>query len=89
MSLVTVTNMIGTSDQTPPAPYSSWLEYWQYRKGRRASRCCAAGCYHAAEDGAHVRVRATGRQGIVPLCHECNMSQQPFNVEENDILYFR
>ena len=56
-----------------PAGYSSWLDYWEKRSGRKASFCHRNGCMSLATDGAHVQLVSGGDEWyIVPLCHPCN-----------------
>lgn len=56
-----------------PAGYSSWLDYWEKKSGRRAGICHRDGCMSMATDGAHVQLVSGGDEWyIVPLCHLCN-----------------
>lgn len=56
-----------------PAGYSSWLDYWEKKVGRKAGICHRDGCYSKAMDGAHVQLVFGGDEWyIVPLCHNCN-----------------
>ena len=85
---IKVTNMDHTSDQDPPYPYTSWLEYWRCHKKERYSPMCSTfGCNSWATDGAHVTSERLGEQAyIVPLCHECNMRTDEFYVNHHDLL---
>ena len=61
-----------------PAPpgYSSWLDYWEKKTGKKAGICHRDRCYRAATDGAHVQIVNGGNEWyIVPLCHPCNMDR--------------
>lgn len=58
-----------------PAGFASWLAYWEYRTGRKASTCMNIDCKNGSRVdlvGAHVDV--PGEEGIylIPLCKDCN-----------------
>ena len=59
-----------------PAPigYSSWLDYWEKKTGRKSGLCHERSCLGRATDGAHVQIVNDGDEWyIVPLCHPCNL----------------
>ncbi len=35
MALVKVKNKKGTGDKTPPTGYTSWLDFWEEKKGKK------------------------------------------------------
>ena len=38
MSYIEVKNKKGTADNPPPSGYSSWLDYWEKKKGQKATK---------------------------------------------------
>lgn len=88
--MVTVHNLNGTSDNLPPAGFSSWRAWWEGKKGRKFSKCSRYGCNRQAEVGAHVQKAspaATKEWYIVPLCQQCNglSPKERFDVKDNDL----
>ncbi len=79
-----VKNLNGTSDNRVPSGYSSWLEYWEKKTGKRAGEC--GHCTAKAEVGAHVQKADSYDRSwyIVPLCYACNQkpSTEEFMVYE-------
>lgn len=70
-----VRNVKGSGDSQAPSGYSSWLDYWEKKTGRKARYCHRESCIKTATDGAHVQLVDGGNEWyIVPLCHDCNMS---------------
>ena len=70
-----VRNLRQGESPVPPG-YSSWLDYWEKRTGKKAGICHRDGCYRTATDGAHVQIVNGGNEWyIVPLCHPCNMDR--------------
>lgn len=79
-----VKNLNGTSDNKVPNSYSSWLDFWEKKTGKKAGEC--GHCTSKAEVGAHVQ-KADGNDKswyIVPLCQKCNkkVSSEEFTVYE-------
>jgi hypothetical protein len=66
-----------------PSGYTSWIDYWERKTGKKAVKCHKTGCNELATDGAHVQLENGGNEWyIVPLCHKCNMQRgQSFMVE--------
>jgi hypothetical protein len=57
----TVKNVNGTSSNASlPKGYSSWIDFWEKKIGRRANLCQKVSCYSSATDGAHVQVEGYG-----------------------------
>lgn len=52
----------------------NWKAHWENHTGLKFGQCHKIGCYHKAEDGAHVQLDDPNDDTwyIVPLCHECN-----------------
>lgn len=87
-----VKNLNGTSDNRPPAGYSSWKEYWEEKMNRRFSLCSCTDCYKTAEIGGHVKkVNGSGEWYIVPICQEHNRlsSVYQYEVKDADMLRVR
>ena len=51
--MIKVKNLNGTSDNRVPSGYSSWLEYWEKKTGKKAGEC--GHCPERAYVGAHVQ----------------------------------
>ena len=81
---VKVKNLNGTSDNKVPYGYSSWLDYWEKKTGKKAGEC--GHCRERASVGAHVQKADSFDRSwyIVPLCHGCNQrpSTEEFMVYE-------
>ncbi len=82
-----VKNVNGSSRFDSPAGYSSWLDYWEDKSGKTASRCSATDCHRLGRHnlvGAHVqKVFGTDKSWyIVPLCRECNTRTDEFYTDE-------
>jgi hypothetical protein len=82
MEFYKVRNEVGTSDNTPPTEYGSWIEYWEGSSNERAKICYRKGCSNAQDlVGAHVRlVDSPQKLYIVPLCKSCNNSDDVLDV---------
>lgn len=80
-----VQNLKGTADNPAPAPYSSWIEYWEKATGEKARICHRLHCLSTQNlVGAHVKLDKSyedNRWWIVPLCQSCNCKQEEFEVE--------
>jgi len=90
--MATVRNINGTSDNTPPAGYKSWQEFWETKMNRRFSSCSCIGCTNRAEVGGHVKkVYGTGEWYIVPICkpHNNLSDASPYVVRDGDMLRIR
>lgn len=64
--------------KTPPG-FNSWLEYWEYRTGRKALGCKNTDCPNTttrnALVGGHVDIPGYAGVYLIPLCVECNNYQ--------------
>lgn len=77
-------NIKGTSGRTPPAGYTSWLDYYMKKNGLRSTPSCARlYCGETADVGAHVKkVNSCDNSWyIVPLCTGCNMLDDEFELK--------
>ncbi|MGE0566579.1 MAG: hypothetical protein AB7O73_01405 [Bacteroidia bacterium] len=89
MSFINVRNKKGTADKTPPDEYTSWLDFWEKNKGKKATECEATLCYKKATVGGHViKDGKGGKEYILPLCHFHNGQSEDeiFNAWENDLI---
>ena len=79
-----VKNLEHTADRNPPSGFTSFKEFYTYRKSFWPSKCCCLGCSNAAEVGAHVKKAGTYdfRWYIVPLCRYHN---NQFGQELEDV----
>ena len=79
----TVTNIKGNSSRDVlPSGFTSWIDYWEKKTGKKAMFCTCANCTRFAHEGAHVNVDGHGNYWyIVPLCHAHNESTRTFTVE--------
>lgn len=78
-----VYNVNGSSNRASlPAGYSSWMDFWEKKTGRKANLCKCTACMESATDGAHVNVDGYGYYWfITPLCHMHNMSNGTLQVD--------
>lgn len=73
MSYINVKNKKGTSTNNPPSGYSSWLEFWEKKKGKKATVCEAKSCSGNADLGGHVIKSGEGpKEYILPICYKHN-----------------
>ena len=85
--MIKVYNASGTSRYNPPVGYSSWLDYWEKRSGKTATKCSAIDCRKYGRwnlVGAHVKkvYGSDNHSYIVPLCIGCNNRTDQFYVDE-------
>ena len=89
MSYIKVKNKKGTGDNSPPPGYSSWLDFWEKKKGKNADTCEVRGCSGAPDLGGHVIKSGQGpKEYIVPLCYSCNNKpdNEEFEAWEGDLV---
>jgi len=89
MSYIKVKNKNGTADKNPPAGYTSWLDFWEKKKGKKATTCEALSCDRNADVGGHIiKSGEGGKEYILPICYSHN--NKPDNEEyqawENDLV---
>ena len=89
MSFIEVKNKKGTSQNTPPSGCSSWLDFWEQKKGKKADVCEAYGCKGDPDVGGHViKAGEGGKEYILPICYSHNnMSEtEVYKAWENDLI---
>jgi hypothetical protein len=89
MTYIKIRNKKGTGGDTPPRGYSSWLEYWEKNKNKKATLCEAKLCYNPADVGGHVIKSGMGSEEyILPICHKCNSrsEEEEFEAWNNDLV---
>ena len=89
MSFIEVKNKKGTVEKDPPSGYSSWLDFWQKKKGEKATTCEVLGCSGNPDLGGHVtKVREGGKEYILPMCYSRNNKPEDevFKAWESDLV---
>ena len=89
MSYIEVKNKNGTANKTPPSGYSSWLDFWQKAKGKKATTCEVHGCGGNPDVGGHVIKSGEGsKEYILPICYACNNKPdgEAFKAWEDDLV---
>lgn len=89
MSFIDVKNKKGTADNDPPSDYTSRLDFWVMKKGRRATICEAMSCNGDADAGGHIiKSGGRGKEYILPLCYSCNNKPEDevFKAWESDLV---
>ena len=89
MSYIKVKNKKGTADKTPPSDYSSWLDFWEKKKGKEATVCEVRGCDENPDVGGHVIKSEEGsKEYILPMCDSCNNKPEDevFEAWESDLI---
>ncbi len=73
MAFIYVKNKNGTADKNPPSGYTSWLNFWEEKKGKKATTCEALSCNSSSDVGGHViKSGEGGKEYILPICYSCN-----------------
>jgi hypothetical protein len=81
---IRVHNLNGTSDNSAPYPYCSWIRFWKsYRPGLIPTHCPRCGKLLYDPVGAHVQkdTLLDRKWYIVPICRGCNQANTSFDVE--------
>lgn len=89
MGYLAIKNKKGTADKTPPTDASSWLDFWEKKKGKKANICEVKGCMEDPEVGGHVIKSGEGsKEYILPMCYGCNNKpdDESFQVWEIDLI---
>ena len=89
MAYIEVKNKNGTANKKSPSGYSSWLDFWEKTKNKKATTCEALGCNGTPDVGAHVIKNGLGgKEFILPLCYSCNNQADThiFKAWENDLI---
>ena len=67
-----VSHVVGSSKQK-----GNWKEYWMKNTGRKfPQKCQTCNCGNSAEVGAHVYVKRSHQNFIMPTCQSCNMDPE-------------
>jgi len=89
MTFIDVKNKKGTADKTPPTSYLSWLDFWEKKKGKKATKCEALLCSGKPDVGGHViKVGEGGKEYILPLCfgHNNKSENEIFQAWDGDLI---
>ncbi|MDX7990537.1 hypothetical protein [Xenorhabdus littoralis] len=89
MSYVKVKNKNNTSNKKPPTGYDSWLDFWEKKKGKKATVCESRTCSGSANVGGHViKSGISSKEYILPLCSSCNNSSNTdyFDAWDADLI---
>ena len=67
-----VSHVVGSSKQK-----GNWKEYWMKNTGRKfPQKCQTYNCGNSAKVGAHVYVKHSRQNFIMPTCQSCNMNPE-------------
>ena len=89
MALINVKNKKGTGGNRPPAGCTSWLDFWERKKGKKATTCEAGFCTGTAEVGGHViKAGQGGKEYILPICkgHNNRSETEAYEAWESDLV---
>jgi len=89
MSYIDVKNKKGSADKDPPEGYSSWLDFWEEKKNKKATVCEVKSCEGDPDVGGHViKSGEGGKEYILPMCYECNNKPEDeiFEAWESDLV---
>lgn len=89
MGYIAVKNKKGTSNNNPPGGYSSWLDFWEKKKGKKANTCEVKTCKGDPDVGGHVIKSGQGsKEYILPMCYTCNNKpdNEIFEAWESDLV---
>ena len=89
MAYIDVRNKKGTADNDPPAGYTSWLAFWEKKKGKKANQCEVLNCGGKPDVGGHlIKVGEGGKEYILPMCYGCNNKpeSETFKAWDSDLV---
>lgn len=89
MSFIDIKNKKGTSSKMPPAGYESWLDFWEKKKEKKATRCGVMLCKGTPHLGGHVIKAGEGsKEYILPMCYSCNNrpEDETFKTWDTDLV---
>jgi hypothetical protein len=87
-----VYNVKNTSNDKPDSKYESWLDFWEKKTRRTASKCLNIYCNSSKKDnlvGAHVKEKEKTTIYITILCKDCNNhynDETAKNVKSEDLV---
>ena len=68
MAFVDVKNKKGTAHKNPPPGYTSWLDFWEKKKGKKATQSEVTLCKGSPDIGGHViKVGEGSKEYILPM----------------------
>jgi hypothetical protein len=89
MAWINVKNKKGTGGNVAPPGYSSWLDFWEKKKGKKAPKCEVQNCSGGANLGGHVIKAGEGpKEYILPMCYNCNNKpdNEVFQAWDSDLV---
>ncbi|WP_299114340.1 hypothetical protein [uncultured Winogradskyella sp.] len=89
MGYIHVKNKKGTANNNPPNGYSSWLDFWEKKKGKKATICEARYCNGTPDVGGHViKAGQGGKEYILPICYSHNnkSENEEYEAWESDLV---
>lgn len=89
MAFIKVKNKNNTTGKTPPSGYKSWLDFWEDKKGKKATTCEVLACGGKPDVGGHViKSGDGGKEYVLPMCYSCNNKPdgEEFKAWENDLI---
>jgi hypothetical protein len=89
MAFIDVKNKKGTAGNTPPSGCNSWLDFWEKKKGGKATQCEVMSCKGSPNLGGHViKVGEGSKEYILPMCYTCNNKpeNEVFKVWDTDLV---
>lgn len=89
VATIKVKNKNGTGDKNPPSGYTSWLDFWERKKGKKADQCENMSCSGNPDVGGHViKSGEGGKEYILPLCYSCNNKPdgEEFDAWDTDLI---
>lgn len=89
MAYINIKNKKGTSSKTPPAGYTSWLDFWEKKKKKKATTCEALHCNGSPDVGGHVIKSGEGaKEYILPICydHNNNPETETYQAWDGDLV---
>lgn len=89
MAFIEVKNKKGTGDKKPPSGYDNWLDFWEKKKGKKATECEVMFCHSSPNLGGHVIKAGEGnKEYILPMCSKCNNKpdEEIFKAWDSDLI---
>ncbi|MBN1398797.1 MAG: hypothetical protein JXA06_12265 [Bacteroidetes bacterium] len=89
MPFIKIRNKKGTANKFPPPGYTSWLDFWEKKKGMGATKCEVMLCAKKPDVGGHViKVGGGKEEYILPMCYGCNNKPEDevFKAWDSDLV---